>query len=117
MTIQKLLKKAPVFLHLWKDSADVYLDFKEPKHEGKILFAVYDYFDYSGKAFILYYLSGKLYEVNGSHCSCFGLEDQWKPEETTIEVLNLRLEKGELGRQYGYDKEGDFKPFALEIFE
>lgn len=31
--------------------------------------------------------TGQLYENNGSHCSCFGFEGQWKPEETTIEYL------------------------------
>lgn len=31
--------------------------------------------------------TGKYYEVFGSHCSCYGFEDQWEPEETTIEYL------------------------------
>lgn len=29
----------------------------------------------------------KLYEVHGSHCSCYGFEGQWKPEETSMEYL------------------------------
>lgn len=29
----------------------------------------------------------KLYEVHGSHCSCYGFEDQFKPEEATLEYL------------------------------
>ena len=28
-----------------------------------------------------------LYEVHGSHCSCYGFEGQWTPEETTLEYL------------------------------
>lgn len=28
-----------------------------------------------------------LFEVSGSHCSCYGFEDQWKPEPTTREYL------------------------------
>lgn len=28
-----------------------------------------------------------LYEVHGSHCSCYGFEDQWTPEKTTVEYL------------------------------
>ena len=38
--------------------------------------------DYNGCSWIIYEYKGKLYEVNGSHCSCYGLEGQWDPEET-----------------------------------
>lgn len=31
--------------------------------------------------------TGKLYEVHGSHCSCYGFEGQFTPEETTFEYL------------------------------
>lgn len=30
---------------------------------------------------------GQLYENYGSHCSCWGFEEQWAPEETNIEYL------------------------------
>ena len=30
---------------------------------------------------------GKLYETHGSHCSCYGFEGQFEPEETTVEYL------------------------------
>lgn len=30
---------------------------------------------------------GKLYEVRGSHCSCYGFEGQFEPEEATLEYL------------------------------
>ena len=54
----------------------------------KILFACYGYEDCDGEAFVLYEYDGKLYEVHGSHCSCYGLEEQWEPEETTVEALD-----------------------------
>jgi hypothetical protein len=38
-------------------------------------------------SFFLLEKDGKLYENHGSHCSCYGFEGQWKPEETTIEYL------------------------------
>lgn len=41
---------------------------------------------------------GKLYEVNAGHCSCYGLENQWTPEETNIEALKHRLINGSMGR-------------------
>ena len=31
--------------------------------------------------------TGKLYETHGSHCSCYGFEGQFAPEETTPEYL------------------------------
>ena len=55
-----------------------------------VLIAVYTYECYSGKAFVLYEQDGKLFEVNGGHCSCYGLEDQFDPEETTWEALLMR---------------------------
>jgi len=56
----------------------------------KIIFAAYTYEDYSGSALVLFMKDGKLYEVNGSHCSCNGLEGQWQPEETFLEALKMR---------------------------
>ena len=46
---------------------------------------------------------GKLYEVHGSHCSCYGFEGQFEPEETSIEYL-----KSDRFRFYtgGYDDNG-----------
>lgn len=32
-------------------------------------------------AFVVFRRGGRLYEVNGSHCSCYGFEGQWEPEE------------------------------------
>lgn len=71
-----------------------------------ILLASYTYENYEGVAFVLFERRGKLYEVNGSHCSCYGLNEsdysgdqttQWQPEETTVEALRHRLEKGHVG--------------------
>jgi len=62
-----------------------------------ILFASYSYQDYSGDAFVLFERDGNLYEVNGGHCSCYGLEGQFSPEETDVDVLKHRLVEGRLG--------------------
>lgn len=63
-----------------------------------ILFASYGQDNYSGAAFVLFEQGGKLYEVNAWHCSCYGLEGQWTPEETNIEALKHRLLNGNMGR-------------------
>jgi len=61
-----------------------------------VLLAAYSDEDYSGDAFVVFIKDDKLYEVNGSHCSCMGLEDQWEPEETTFEALEHRMTEGYL---------------------
>jgi len=53
-------------------------------------YAEYDCPSYSGYAVVVFERDGKLFEVHGSHCSCFGLEDQWGPEETTWEAIAMR---------------------------
>lgn len=57
---------------------------------SEVLLAVYIQESYEGAAFVLYRRNGVLYEVNGSHCSCYGLEGQWKPEETSWAALLMR---------------------------
>lgn len=58
--------------------------------EEEILYAGYETPSYEGYALVIYERDGKLYEVTGSHCSCYGLEGQWTPEETTWPALALR---------------------------
>lgn len=77
-----------------------------------ILFASYGEDNYSGEAWVLFEQDGKLFEVNGSHCSCYGLEGQWKPEETALEAIQMRLEKGYLGHDNYSGNE-----FAAELKE
>lgn len=66
----------------------------------EVLLASYTYEHYSGSALVVFRKDGKLYEVNGSHCSCYGLEGQWEPEETSVEALrkgdNYRYEECEM---------------------
>jgi len=54
--------------------------------------AVYDTPPYEGQAFVLFRdtRDGKFYEVNASHCSCYGLEDQWQPEEVVVAEIVKR---------------------------
>jgi hypothetical protein len=52
-----------------------------------MIYASYDTPDYEGDAHVIFLRDGKLYEVNGSHCSCNGLENTWVPEETSALAL------------------------------
>lgn len=73
------------------DRAALAEEFKVDIEKTKgVLVALYGSENYEGSAFVLLTRGGKLYEVNGSHCSCNGLEDQWDEEPTTIAALRMR---------------------------
>lgn len=91
-TKQQILDSDSVFLNDWECVKDVFHDFKHERGNAKILFASYRYEDYSGSAFVLFSEDGELYQVHGSHCSCFGLEDQWSPEKVNLEALEKSVE-------------------------
>lgn len=95
----------PVFIDLFSNSNEVFDSFlcSTSERDGvNILLAVYSNEDYSGSAFVLYEKDGRIYEVNGSHCSCYGLEGQWNPSLVSIKELKNRIENGNLGSgEYG----------------
>jgi hypothetical protein len=62
--------------------------------EYEVIAAEYVDEDYSGDVFVLLKSGDEYYEINGGHCSCYGLEDQWDPQLTTEEALRHRVEKG-----------------------
>ncbi len=68
-----------------------------------ILLAHYEYeYEYhEGYSYVLFYdkSNGGLYEVTGSHCSCYGLEGQWSPKETSIEILRAELDSGRFSNE------------------
>lgn len=78
----------------WSEHSEVARDFVESgptmATDDEILVAEYTYEDYSGSALVLYERGGRLYEVQGGHCSCYGLEDQWSPEETSWAAIAMR---------------------------
>ena len=96
----------------WKWSHDDATPLEEKPNfkDAEILLASYGTPSYEGYAFVLFRRDGKLWEVNGSHCSCYGLEGQWEPEEVSVEALRHRLDKGELGKG-----DWDKNPFADEL--
>ena len=83
-----------IFNGIFGSAKDVFNEFMVNEKEQKgieFIYAWYKYEYYSGDAFVLFTKDGKLYEVNGSHCSCHGLsEDCWSPEETSLEALKKR---------------------------
>lgn len=87
----------------WENREDLVRDFEVEDHiipsDDKILLADYQTPPYEGYCVVIFEKGGKLYEVNGSHCSCYGLgsdsysgghNTQWEPEETSWEALKIR---------------------------
>lgn len=84
-----------MFMGSWSYAEEVAKDFEiDEKFLGDIIYANYDCPPYEGYAFVLTEIDDKLHEINGSHCSCNGLEGQWKPEEITEKELLYRIENG-----------------------
>lgn len=99
---------------MWEENkAKASAAMEKPEYQGiEVLLASYSYENYGGDAFVLFRKDGKLYEVNGGHCSCYELEGQWSPEETTVEALAHRVESGSLGKG-----DCDGNEFAKELRE
>ena len=86
----------PYFYGLFDSVEDIRNAFDEPDalpDEAVVIAAGYSYEDYSGYASVVYVHDGVVYEVHGSHCSCYGLEDQWKPEQANISELRARMKR------------------------
>ncbi len=85
----------------WNDKEDMLQEFEieESELDGvDIVLASYDRSGYEGNAFVLYWDTKTecYYEVNASHCSCYGLEGQWEPETTFLEAIRDRVENGKI---------------------
>jgi hypothetical protein len=65
---------------------------------------------YDGSAYFLVQdrETGKLYEVTGGHCSCYGFEGQWDPKITSKEYL--------LSQNHPWREDPQFKQFVTELF-
>ena len=60
----------------------------------------------SSSFFLLKDKDGKLYEVHGSHCSCYGFEGQFQLEETSVDALKFRINESKRSSVFcvgGYD--------------
>lgn len=113
-TIEDIIKSKPEF-HNWFSSAESVFDqfqVDEDHRKGiKILFASYGGGSYDGEAFVLYEQGGTLWEANGSHCSCFGLENQWQGEHVVLDELETRVTSG---KEY-WNNEHNYKPLLAKF--
>jgi hypothetical protein len=78
----------------WQDVQHSF-DMKEPE-PSQVLLAFYDSDgSYDCSTYVIYRKGRSYYTVSGGHCSCYGLEDQWKPEEYTKLQLIEALRKAQ----------------------
>lgn len=90
-----------MFINDFKDYSqeEILEEYRATKEQAdfvdKIIFADYTYECWTGDSHVVFIgKDGKMYEVHGCHCSCYGLEDQWEPEEATLEYFAAQHEKG-----------------------
>ncbi len=109
-----------MYMNIFTCKEDIVEEFdllKDALDDCEILLAVYSYEDYSGSAFVLFEKDDLLYEVNGSHCSCYGLEGQWQPEIALVKELYHRVTEGTLGRGDYSSGDNGFSKELLAILE
>lgn len=73
----------------------------------------------SSSFFLLKDKDGKLFEVHGSHCSCYGFEGQFTLEETSVDALKFRMKEGKFGSVFytgGYDNDSDSNMKAVNDY-
>lgn len=75
----------------WEDVLSQYAAGNEWK-EACPLYADYEEGCYEGQSVVVFIHNGKLYFNYGSHCSCYGLESCWEPEEITLTELKHYLD-------------------------
>ena len=76
----------------WRDIQRQFeMDDPEP---DEVLWASYNIDGYEGFSNVIYRNGDKFYYNYAAHCSCYGLEGQWDPEEYSAELFLAAYEKG-----------------------
>lgn len=95
---------------------DVMEQFQVPEQDrpvpDQVIFASYDCPEYEGYAEVIYRIGDRYFWASGSHCSCYGLEDQWEPEEYSRDQLALVVLRQ--GQFYYSENPDDVRAMILE---
>lgn len=71
-----------IYQDRFSEWADVQREYDMKELEPKrVLLALYSAEMYEGSSLVVFEDNGKFYVNQGSHCSCYGLEDQWSPTQ------------------------------------
>lgn len=95
----------------WEDVQREY-EMREPEPD-EVIAALYKCESYEGSSVVVYRQGNTYYHVYGSHCSCYGLEGQWNPDEigdkaTTIAYYEKMLKEG-------WGVQQDIAPQVLDV--
>ena len=115
----KDLSMEEVLSHLAKEYAESEQD--AAKLNGLKVLIAYESVGDSGmdsnSFFLLEDEQGNLFEIHGSHCSCYGFERQLQLEETSVKALLFRLDNGNgVYSSGGYDYNTEFNDKAIEDY-
>ena len=98
----------------WSDQEKKVSALQEIPEPDQVIVAAYKLESYEGHAWVVYRVGGKYYSVEGSHCSCHGLEDQWNPEEyESADALLAVLKKGD----WAYGAKAAHLPAVISALE
>lgn len=79
----------------WRDMQHQFeMNDAEPE---EVIYASYEQEGYEGWSTVIYRNGDKFYYNYAGHCSCYGLEGQWDPEEYSAELFLAAYEKGHWG--------------------
>lgn len=94
-------------------------DVPEKAREGvEILWAQYDIGNWEGSAHVIYRENDQLYEVNASHCSCYGLEDMFAGEPIKrIHIYTRAKERAEKKAKGEYVSDYDLHDYSPEFLK
>jgi hypothetical protein len=97
-----------IFNNDFDSKATICREFGIDDFDGVVIYADYDNEGYEGSACVIFANAGKLWFAAGSHCSCFGLENSWEPEEVTVEQLRHIAANG-----YGVEAQSAVSALAI----
>lgn len=94
-------------------------DVPENAREGvEILWAQYDTGNWEGSAHVIYRENDQLYEVNASHCSCYGLEGMFAGEPVKkIHIYTRAKERAEKRAKGEYVSDYDLHDYSPEFLK
>lgn len=86
------------YLGSFSSKEDICREFAISDFNGVVLYANYDNENYCGSAQVIFVNDvGEFFFVEGSHCSCYGLEDSWLPETISIKMMAHMVKEAQYG--------------------
>lgn len=74
-----------------------------------IFYARYEQHSYEGSAVVFAVRDARVFEVHGSHCSCYGLEGQWAEDEShSFEEFRILITGKKSSIAYGFSDKYDY---------